>query len=140
MVTHIRGHEVVPESVLRRRKSLAEIREKREETLAAQRIKRSNKPKAGVLFKKAAAFVKDYRQKFASGTRFTRENKKLRRISNTIVEPKLVSRALANFASEGSRFDASWRSTSIIFRHRIVMRLILSYCCCTVIGNQAQVG
>ena len=43
-VTHIRGHEVVPESVLRRRKTLAEVKEKREEILAAQRVKRSTKP------------------------------------------------------------------------------------------------
>ena len=89
-VTHVRGHEVVPESVLRRRKTLAEVKEKREEILAAQRVKRSNKPAAGVLFKKAAAFVKDYRQKFASGTRLARESKKLRRIGTTDVEAKLV--------------------------------------------------
>lgn len=90
-VTHIRGHEVVPESVLRRRKTLAEVKEKREEILAAQRVKRSTKPAAGVLFKKAAAFVKDYRQKFASGTRFSRESKKLRRVSGgDDAESKLV--------------------------------------------------
>jgi len=90
-VTHVRGHEVVPESVLRKRKTLAEIKEKREETLAAQRVKRSNKPAAGALFKKAAAFVKDYRQKYASGTRLARESKKLRGLSDSDVEAKLVS-------------------------------------------------
>ena len=45
-VTHVRGHEVVPETVLRRRKTQAEVKEKREEILAAQRQKRSNKPAA----------------------------------------------------------------------------------------------
>jgi len=89
-VTHVRGHEVVPESVLRRRKTLAEVKEKREELLAAQRVKRSNKPAAGTLFKKAAAFVKDYRQKYASGTRLSRETKKLRGLSDADVEAKLI--------------------------------------------------
>jgi len=90
-VTHVRGHEVVPESVLRRRKTQAEVKEKREEILAAQRVKRTNKPAAGVLFKKAAAFVKDYRQKFASGTRLARESKKLRSMGSGDVEARLVS-------------------------------------------------
>jgi 60S ribosomal protein uL30 len=89
-VTHVRGHEVVPETVLRRRKTQAEVKEKREEILAAQRQKRSNKPAAGNLFKKAAAFVKDYRQKFASGTRLARESKKFRKQSDVDVESKLL--------------------------------------------------
>ena len=89
-VTHVRGHEVLPESVLRRRKTQAEVKEKREEILAAQRVKRTNKPAAGVLFKKAAAFVKDYRQKFASGTRLARESKKLRSVGSGDVEARLV--------------------------------------------------
>jgi 2-methylisocitrate lyase-like PEP mutase family enzyme len=54
---------------LRRRKTLAEVKEKREKILAAQRVKRSNKPAAVVLFKRAEAFVKDYWQKFARGRR-----------------------------------------------------------------------
>ena len=89
-VTHVRGHEVVPETVLRRRKTQAEVKEKREEILAAQRVKRGKKPAAGVIFKKAAAFAKDYRQKFASGTRIARESKKLRRLGSGDVEARLV--------------------------------------------------
>ena len=89
-LTFLEMLQVVPESVLRRRKTLAEVKEKREEILASQRVKRSNKPAAGVLFKKASAFVKDYRQKFASGTRFARETKKLRRVSTGDAESKLV--------------------------------------------------
>lgn len=112
-VTHVRGHEIVPEAVLRRRKTLAEVKEKREEILAQQRLKRSNKPKAGQIFKKAAAFVKDYRQKFASQTRLSREDKKMRKSGPPDVEGRLI---LAIRHKAGKSIDAKTRKILHVMR------------------------
>jgi hypothetical protein len=51
---------VVPEKVLKRRKRLEQIQAERQERLAEQRGKKKS-VKAGVTFKKASAFVAEYR-------------------------------------------------------------------------------
>uniref|UniRef100_A0A7S0EU44 Ribosomal protein L30 ferredoxin-like fold domain-containing protein n=1 Tax=Hanusia phi TaxID=3032 RepID=A0A7S0EU44_9CRYP len=72
--THVRGHPVVPENVLRKRKTLSELKEKHEEQLAAQRAKRTTGP-TGVMFKKASYFIKEYRQKQKNLRRINKEKR-----------------------------------------------------------------
>ncbi len=66
---------VVPENVLKRRKRLEQIQAERQERLAEQRGKKKN-VKAGVTFKKASAFVAEYRAVDKTVRRMKREYKK----------------------------------------------------------------
>jgi len=77
---------VVPENVLRRRKTTAEIKAGREERLAKERANR--KPKTGKLFKKAAAFITEHRRSGRSQRRFDREAKKTVTVED--LEGKLI--------------------------------------------------
>jgi len=84
--THVRGLPVVPENILRKRKTTAEIKAGREDRLAREK---ANKPKkTGKLFKKASAFIKEYRQSDRSERRFNREAKKT--TSSEDLEGRLV--------------------------------------------------
>ena len=66
---------VVPENVLKRRKRLEQIQAERQERLAEQRGKKRT-VNAGVTFKKASAFVAEYRAVDKTVRRMKREYKK----------------------------------------------------------------
>eukprot|EP00285_Hemiselmis_virescens_P005628 CAMPEP_0173378520 /NCGR_PEP_ID=MMETSP1356-20130122/1664_1 /TAXON_ID=77927 ORGANISM="Hemiselmis virescens, Strain PCC157" /NCGR_SAMPLE_ID=MMETSP1356 /ASSEMBLY_ACC=CAM_ASM_000847 /LENGTH=241 /DNA_ID=CAMNT_0014331607 /DNA_START=19 /DNA_END=744 /DNA_ORIENTATION=+ len=74
---------VVPEHVLKKRKTLEAIQADRSKKLAEERAK--NKVQRGVIFKKAAAYAKEYKQKEADLVRFRREAKKH---NNFFMEPE----------------------------------------------------
>eukprot|EP00281_Chroomonas_sp_CCMP1168_P033355 CAMPEP_0206254892 /NCGR_PEP_ID=MMETSP0047_2-20121206/23940_1 /ASSEMBLY_ACC=CAM_ASM_000192 /TAXON_ID=195065 /ORGANISM="Chroomonas mesostigmatica_cf, Strain CCMP1168" /LENGTH=245 /DNA_ID=CAMNT_0053681223 /DNA_START=26 /DNA_END=763 /DNA_ORIENTATION=- len=74
---------IVPEHVLKKRKTLEAIQADRSKKLAEERAK--NKVQRGVIFKKAAAYAKEYAQKDADLVRFRREAKKH---SNFFMEPE----------------------------------------------------
>ena len=74
---------IVPEHVLKKRKTLEAIQADRTKKLAEERAK--NKVQRGVIFKKAAAYAKEYKQKEADLIRFRREAKKH---NNFFMEPE----------------------------------------------------
>lgn len=74
---------IVPEHVLKKRKTLEAIQADRTKKLAEERTK--NKVQRGVIFKKAAAYAKEYAQKDADLIRFRRE---ARKHNNFFMEPE----------------------------------------------------
>ncbi len=74
---------IVPEHVLKKRKTLEAIQADRSKKLAEQRAK--NKVQRGVIFKKAAKYAAEYKQKEADLVRLRREAKKH---NNFFMEPE----------------------------------------------------